>query len=66
MHITVGSTTVRIKEPAARELRDAMVQAMVAIDRASATVGPAPTPAIHLVPSISSAGLDDDDDPKVH
>jgi hypothetical protein len=55
VHLTVGSTTVRLTEGIARELRDSLVQAIGAIDRARTN---APPP-IALV-------TNPDDDPKVH
>jgi hypothetical protein len=61
VHVSVGSTTMRIPEGAARELRDALTNAMSAVDGTST----APTPGIHLV---SSRGDEDPDDggPQLH
>jgi hypothetical protein len=59
VHISVGSTTVRLVEGAARELSEALARAMVAIDgRQSA----APAPALHLVDTRG----DEDDGPQFH
>ncbi|NVB40653.1 hypothetical protein G6O69_22635 [Pseudenhygromyxa sp. WMMC2535] len=49
VHITVGGTTVRLREPAARELQAALTGAFAQIDGERRSTG-APTPAIHLVP----------------
>lgn len=61
MHVSVGATTVRITDAAARELRDALTHALVEIDRPQSFV--APTPAIHLV---DTRGDDDPDDGGPH
>ncbi|HLT39092.1 MAG TPA: hypothetical protein VK034_22565 [Enhygromyxa sp.] len=63
VHVSVGSTTVRISDGAARELRDALTHALTEIDRPQRF--PAPTPAIHLV---DTRGDDDPEDggPKLH
>ena len=62
VHITVGGTTLRIKDGAARELRDLLNVAMRAIDGHESSVG-APAPSIHLVPSL---GNEDDGEPELH
>ena len=62
VHITVGGTTVRIKDAAARELRDVLTLAMRTIDQQARSIGASP-PAIHLVPSL---GGDDDGEPELH
>jgi hypothetical protein len=61
VHVSVGATTVRITEEAARELRDALTGALVVDSRQSF----APTPAIHLV---DTRGDEDPDDggPQLH
>lgn len=60
--MSVGSTTVRITEAAARELRDALTRAFVGVDTRQS---PAPTPIMHLV---SSRGDEDPEDggPQFH
>jgi hypothetical protein len=60
VHVSVGSTTVRITDGAARELRDALAQALPEPRQSFA-----PTPAIHLV---DTRGDDDPDDggPQLH
>lgn len=60
VHITVGGTTVRIRDAAARELRDLLNAAMRTIDQQGTHVG-APAPSIHLVPSLGG-----DDEPELH
>lgn len=62
IHITVGGTTIRIKDGAARELRDLLAVAMRTVDQQQHHIG-APAPAIHLVPSL---GADDDGEPELH
>jgi len=49
--VSVGGTTLRLKEGAARELCAALTQGLAEIDRRLAAT-PAPTPAIHIVPSL--------------
>lgn len=63
MHVSVGATTVRITDGAARELRDALTHALAEIDRAQHAF--APTPALHLV---DTRGDEDPDDggPQLH
>jgi hypothetical protein len=60
--VSVGSTTVRITEGAARELSSALTQAFAEVDGRKSL---APTPGIHLV---SSRGDDDPEDggPQLH
>jgi hypothetical protein len=60
VHISVGSTTIRIQDGAARELRDILALAMSEIDKQTSTA-PAP-PSFHLVRSLG----DDDGDPELH
>lgn len=62
IHITVGGTTVRIKDGAARELRDLLNVAMRTVDQQGRSIG-APAPSIHLVPSL---GVDEDGEPELH
>jgi hypothetical protein len=57
VHVSVGSTTVRINDGAARELRDALTHALVEIDRTQQSFAPAP--ALHLV---DTTGGDEDPD----
>ena len=58
VHITVGGTTVRVPESAARELKDALVRGIEAIDAETVS---APSRGFRVV-------LPDDDDPdgKLH
>jgi len=69
VHVSVGSTTVRITENATRELHEALSRAMVEIDGRHTS---APTPVIHLVDSRGvadpDAGEEPDDDggPQFH
>ncbi|PRQ04307.1 hypothetical protein ENSA5_08730 [Enhygromyxa salina] len=60
VHISVGGTTIRVKDGVARELRDILALAMREIDN-QAQAAPAP-PAFHLVRSLG----DDDGDPELH
>lgn len=74
VHISVGSTTVRIKAGAARELRDALVRAMAEIDTAEKTTTAAAVlkaPFRLVLPNTptkddSDDGDDGDDGPQVH
>jgi hypothetical protein len=61
VHVSVGATTVRITDPAARELRDALSLALAEIDGRQL----APTPSIHLV---DTRGDEDPEDsgPQLH
>lgn len=60
VHVSVGGTTIRIRDGVARELRDVLATALREIDKQSAQ---APTPTFHLVPSLVS---DDDGEPELH
>lgn len=60
IHVSVGGTTVRLREGVARELRDILELAMREIDKQSRA---APAPSFHLVPSITG---DDDPDSNLH
>jgi hypothetical protein len=57
VHITVGGTTIRIQDGAARELRDILTSALAEIDRQSRTTM---APSFHLVPSLVGPANDDD------
>jgi hypothetical protein len=61
VHVSIGATTVRITDGAARELRDALSRALLEIDGRQL----APTPTIHLV---DTRGDEDPDDngPQLH
>ncbi len=63
MHVSVGATTVRISEAAARELRGALTRAVAQIDGPRQSF--APTPVIHLV---DKRGDEDPEDggPQLH
>lgn len=61
VHITVGGTTIRVRDGVARELRDILATAMKQIDDQSTR---AATPSFHLVPSLVSS--DDDGEPELH
>lgn len=63
IHITVGGTTIRIREAAARELEGLLGAAMRTIDQQQGAGVGAPAPAIHLVPSL---GSDEDGEPELH
>lgn len=58
VHLSVGSTTVRIKDAAARELRDLLTTALAEIDRQAQ----AEAPRIHLV----DGSGEDEGGPKIH
>lgn len=62
VHVSVGATTVRITEAAAKELRDALTHALTEVERRQSL---APTPAIHLV---DTRGDEDPEDgePQLH
>lgn len=60
VHITVGGTTIRVQDGAARELRDVLVQAIAEIDRQARTTV---APSFHLVPSLVP---DDDGGGELH
>jgi hypothetical protein len=60
VHISVGGTTIRVKDGAARELRGILGLALSEIDKQTSTA-PAP-PSFHLVSSLG----DDDGDPELH
>ncbi|MFO7563823.1 MAG: hypothetical protein R6X02_14350 [Enhygromyxa sp.] len=61
MHVSVGSTTVRITDAAARELRDALTHALVEIDRVQQSLTPAP--ALHLVDTRGDEDPEDGEPP---
>ncbi len=60
VHVSVGATTVRLSDAAARELRDALTRALVEGDGRKSF---APTPVIHLV---DTRGDEDPDDGGPH
>lgn len=60
VHISVGGTTIRVRDGVARELRDILGAALREIDKQSAT---APAPSFYLVPSLAP---EDDGEPELH
>ena len=60
VHITVGGTTIRLKEPAARELLDSLKRGLAASAEPTTF---APMPVIHLV---SPKDDEPDEGPQVH
>lgn len=57
VHISVGGTTIRIQDGAARELRDVLTAALTEIDKQSRLTM---APAFHLVPSLVAPPDDDE------
>ena len=68
VHISVGSTTVRVKAEAARDLRDALVRAMAELDTQPETVSAAQVlrAPFKLVLPESEDDDDDGEDPQFH
>jgi hypothetical protein len=63
IHISVGSTTIRISEGAARELKDSLVRAIDGVDANAASAGTSPAVGY----SVTLPGDDDESGgPKVH
>jgi hypothetical protein len=60
VHVTVGGTTIRVQDGAARELRDVLTQALAEIDRQTRVTT---APSFHLVPSLAP---DDDGSGELH
>ena len=60
IHISVGATTIRIRDGVARELRDVLISAMAEIDKRNSTA-PAP-PSFRLIHSLG----EDDGEPELH
>ena len=60
VHVSVGGTTMRISEGAARELRDSLVRALAAMDQAAVQ---APAPSVRMLHAVDD---EDEGGPNIH